>query len=107
MNRVQHSIALVRSQFASLSADKLADIDDKLALDFTEHFDYQEVQARAHASGELSTEEAQIVYAALGEVGSVSNGGWSAGVDTATKYAVVLTIEALVKKRVEAARARR
>jgi hypothetical protein len=106
MNRVQHSIDVVRSHFAELDADKLASIDSKLALDFGEHFDYQEVQALAHASGKLTTEEALIVYAALGEVGSPSNGGWSSGVETATKYAITLTIEGLVKARVEAARAR-
>ena len=103
MNRVAHSIDLVREQLAALPAEKVASVDATLALDFDEHFHYQQTQARAHVSGKLTAEEAQIIYAALGEVGSGSNGGWAAGVDTATKYAVTLTIQALLKQRIAGA----
>jgi hypothetical protein len=102
MNRIETAIARVRETFATLPADKVESVDTSLALDFGEHFEYQEVQARAHVSGKLSTDEAQIVYAALGEVGSASNGGWAAGTDTATKYAVTLVIGELLKARIAA-----
>jgi hypothetical protein len=100
MNRVQHSIEIAREHLTGCTPEQIARTDETLALDFNEHFSYQEIQARAHVSGKLSTEEAQIIYAALGEVGSSANGGWSAGVDTATKYAVTLTIQALLKQRI-------
>lgn len=99
MNRVAHSIGLVRDQFATLPADKVASVDAQLALDSGEHFEYQQIQSRAHVSGKLSTEEALVIYAALGENGSSKNGGWAASTDTATKYAVTLTIQALLKQR--------
>lgn len=100
MNRVTQSIELVREKFTTLPAETISTVDGTLALDFDEHFQYQEIQARAHASGQLSTDEALIIYAALGEVGSPSNGGWSADVDTATKLAITLAIQKLLEQRI-------
>jgi len=67
-----------------------------MAVTFGEHFAYQNAQARAHVSGKLSTDEAQIIYIALGEVGSQDNGGWASGTDLATKVVVTLTIGQLI-----------
>ena len=72
-----------------------------LDLDPGEHFHYQQAQALAHASGRISTETANIIYRALGETGAPSNGGWAAGVDTATKYVVTLALERIMSANIE------
>lgn len=62
-----------------------------------EHFAFQEAQARAHASGRLTTDEAQIIYMALG-TGSSRN-GWSARTDLATKLIVTEVMTELLSHR--------
>jgi len=62
-----------------------------------EHFAFQEAQARAHASGRLTTDEAQIIYMALGATGSA--GGWAKGTDLATKVIVTEVIAELLARR--------
>jgi hypothetical protein len=98
-NRVEQAAGIVREKLATLPADKVAQADAGLAIDFAEHFAYQQAQARAHASGKLSAAEAQTVYIALGEVGSDANGGWAAGTDTAMKYAISVLIAKILSDR--------
>jgi hypothetical protein len=95
--RLSNMIAQSREKCKALDPGKLADIDKTLDLTFDEHFKFQELQAQNHAGGILTTEAAQIVYAALGEVGSPGNGGWTAGVDTATKFIVTQLMGELLK----------
>ena len=90
MNRLASHIEMVRGKFSELDADAQTKLDTEMAVAFDEHFAYQNAQARAHAAGRLTTEEAQIVYHALGEVGSEENGGWAAGTDTPTKVSVTV-----------------
>lgn len=99
MNRVARAIEIARTQ---IDPQKLADLEPKLAIDFGEHFAYQQWQAEAHVMGKLSTDEAQIVYAALGEVGSDSNGGWAKGTDAATKLAVTQLMAKFAKDKIAA-----
>ena len=82
MNRITIAIERVR---ANPNLDKLA---GKMAITFEEHFAYQNAQAQAHASEKLTTEEAHIVYRALGEVHNANNEGWGEGTDLATKVVV-------------------
>lgn len=51
-----------------------------------EHFAFQNAQARAHAKGLITTDEAQTIYMALGEV--PASDGWASGTDLATKLIV-------------------
>lgn len=108
MNRIERHIAELRTRVAALDDVARENLDHDMAVDFEEHFAYQEAQAHAHVSGVLSTDEAQIVYWALGEVGSSANGGWAAGTDTATKVSVTLLMgelhAALVRDRIAAER---
>jgi hypothetical protein len=97
-NRLSATVDTVRAKLADLSAEDAAKLDAEMAVDWNEHFQYQEQQARAHAAGILSTDEALIVYAALGEVGAPSNGGWASGTDTATKVAVTLLMGELLTR---------
>ena len=102
MNRVALAVDRVKAaaEERGLSSEELAKLDGEMAVSFEEHFRYQQSQAEAHASGKLSTDEAQIVYVALGEVGSSKNGGWAAGTDVFTKVAVTMLMGELLAARV-------
>lgn len=102
MNRVAAAVARVREKYDALDGDAQAALDAQMAVEFDEHFAYQQQQAQAHAAGLLTTAEAQIVYIALGEVGSAENGGWAAGTDTPTKVAVTMLMGELLQRRIPA-----
>lgn len=104
MNRIATAVERVRARLADLDPEKVAELDKGMSLEAFEHFEYQNVQARAHVEQTLTTEEAQTIYVALGEVGSAANGGWAEGTDTATKVAVTQAIGELLTKRVKEAR---
>ena len=71
-------------------------LDSEMALTFQEHFLYQELQARAHAAGTISRDEAQTIYLALGEVRSERNGGWQPHVDLALKTTITQIVGELI-----------
>jgi hypothetical protein len=75
----------------------LIKLEQSLALESWEHAQYQQQQARAHASGKLTTEEAQTIYIALGEAMSTKNGGWKSHVKLPLKIAITQTMEELVR----------
>lgn len=109
MNRIAEAIAKVRESIASgrkvdgsgpIDAGSLTSLEATLAVDFTEHAAYQDAQAWAHVSGILTTEEAQVIYRALGEVGAPSNGGWAAGTDLATKVVVTEVIGSILRVKI-------
>lgn len=100
MNRLSDAIAKVRPRIDALDATKRDELDAGMAIEFAEHFAYQEGQARAHVSGTITADEAQIIYASLGEVGSASNGGWAVNTDLATKVVVTQIMAELVKHEV-------
>jgi hypothetical protein len=64
---------------------------------FAEHAAYQSTQSHAHAMGTLTTAEAHIIYAALGE--DPDETGWASGTDLATKIAVTEVLGHLIKRR--------
>lgn len=98
-NRVSRAIDNLRAKTPTIDADALAKLDSAMAIDSGEHFAFQEAQAHAHASGVLTTDEALIVYNALGEVGSDANGGWAAGTDLETKVVVTKLVGDLLARR--------
>jgi hypothetical protein len=103
-NRLLHTILILRLRFEeepfssgrTLDGGSLEEFEDSLAVDFDEHFAMQELQARSHASGLITTEEAQIIYASLGNVLHSTNGGWAPDVDLATKVTVTNVISELI-----------
>ena len=103
-NRLLPALERVRAKVEELDAAATARLDATLAVDFEDHFAYQEAQAHAHASGKLRPAEAQMIYASLGHVGSADNGGWAAGTDLATKVVVTQAIGELLGARIEARR---
>jgi len=99
MNLIQKSVAKIRPRVDDLDPEERVTFERKMDITFEEHFAYQNAQARAHALGKITTDEALAIYAALGEVGSPDNGGWAAGTDLPTKVAVTLTVGALIGAR--------
>jgi len=97
-NRVAAMIATLRPRVDALTSERRASLDKDMAVDFQEHFSYQQLQAHAHAAGLLTPDEAMIVYRSLGEVGSTKNGGWAAGTDLATKVAVTKLMGELLER---------
>ena len=95
--RLSNMIATAREKVGKLSVSELADLDNGMAVEFDEHYEYQQLQARFHATGMLTPEAAQIVYIALGECGSVNNGGWATNTDTATKVIVTQLMHELLQ----------
>lgn len=71
-----------------LTDEDIRRVDETSNLTFEEHAAFQDTQAWAHINGIISADEAQVIYNALGEVGSSANGGWAQGTDTATKVVV-------------------
>lgn len=96
MNRVEIAIANMRKRVDALDDESRTRLDRVNDLTFDDHFGYQSKQSIAHASGKLSTEEAQVIYMALGESLSPDNGGWSEGVDLATKIIITQIIGELL-----------
>lgn len=101
MNRLASHIQSIRPKVDALATEARAKLDADMAVTFAEHFAYQEQQARAHAMGLLSADEAMIVYTALGEVSSEKNGGWAADTDLPTKVSVTLLVGELLARRVK------
>ena len=92
----------VRGKLASKTEAEIAKVDNDLAIDFEEHFQFQQTQAEMHASGVLQMEVAQAIYSALGGSVSGSNGGWSKGVDTATKFTITQLMSELLSIKIKA-----
>lgn len=98
-NRIESAISRLRARLeAGLKPDgtpitgDLGELEAGLALTGLEHFAYQSKQARAHATGKLSTGEAQTIYIALNGELPGSNGGWAESADLATKIVVTQVI---------------
>ncbi len=106
-NRVSLAIDRVRPRVAALDDAKRIKLDADMAVDFSEHFAYQQEQARAHAEGLLTPDEAQIIYIALGENGDSENGGWATDTDAATKVIITKVIGELLSARIEGRKLRK
>jgi len=97
MNNVLDSaITKMRTKLETIPVSKQRDAENGIAIDFKDHFQYQQIQAHAHAMGKLSTRDAQICYIGLGEVWNENNGGFSKGTDLATKIIITQAISELL-----------
>jgi|6_EtaG_2_1085325.scaffolds.fasta_scaffold06935_6 hypothetical protein len=77
-------------------AATLESLDADMALSTSEHVAFKNQQARAAATGRLNTDEALLVYHALGEWANEANGGWRAGVGLAEKVVITQLIGELL-----------
>lgn len=99
MNRITPAIAKMQSRIEALTPEKRANLDAGMAVEPFEHAAFQNAQAHALAAGNLTFDEAMVIYRALGEVGSSRNGGWASGTDLATKVIVTQVMGELLAKR--------
>lgn len=99
-NRFIQAIERTRVKLANIDDEVKLSLADDLAIDFEEHFEFQQTQARAHAMGKITTDEAQVIYASLGEVQSSGNGGWAKSTDLATKVIVTQIMGELLEMRI-------
>ena len=97
-NRVTKLAAIVRTKLKDVK--DTTELENGMAVSFGDHFQFQETQARAHASGKLTLDEAQTVYMALGEVMSTKNGGWKDHVDLALKVAITQMVAEILAERI-------
>ena len=98
-DRLIAAIAAAAGKIAAIPAAEAKSLDEGMALEADDHFRFQTMQAEAHAGGILATDAAQVIYVALGEVGSASNGGWAARTDTATKVVVTQLMSELLGRK--------
>lgn len=105
-NRIEAAIATYQRKLdglngVGLDGKPLSELDRKLSLTFSEFTAFQNAQARAHAAGVLTTEEAHTVYRLLG--GEVyrrnGNGGWPKGVTLVQKLVVTKLMAELMARR--------
>jgi hypothetical protein len=98
-NRIATAISNLAPRVDALDPEAHSRLDASMAVDAGEHFAYQNEQSRAFVGGKLTRDEALIVYNALGEVGSESNGGWASGTDLTTKVVVTKLMGELIGAR--------
>lgn len=95
-NRIAEAIERIKPKVEALDTEARERMEETSQLVGTDHFDYQQVQAQAHAAGKITTAEAQIIYMALGEYQSPDNDGWTEDTDLATKIVVTQIIGELL-----------
>ena len=83
-------------------AASLERLEESFALSASEHAAFQNRQARAAATGRLNTDEALLIYHALGEWADESNGGWQAGVGLGAKVVITQIMEQLLSEAIAA-----
>jgi hypothetical protein len=101
IQKMSDQIRDAKKKDPSLDLEKL-----EAALDITyeDHFEYQKTQSMAHALGKITTDEAHVIYKALGEGYTEANGGWANHTNFPTKLACTKIIEELLKMRLDLAR---
>ncbi len=90
-NRVEAAIERYEVRIKALNGvgldgRKVSDVEAGMALTFDDFFQYQQLQALAHATGKLTPDEAQTIYLALG--GEGFHGDWPVGTRLAVKLVV-------------------
>jgi hypothetical protein len=104
-NRIVRAIRAAQDRIDATPADKVRSLEQKLTLDFGEFCEYQRIQSEAAAAGVLSTDEAMVIYTALG--GEHYAGGWPKETLLAARVIVVQTIGELLKRRISGKLVRR
>ena len=83
-------------------AATLERLDESFALGAADHAAFQGQQVKANATGRLNTDEALLIYHALGEWADESNGGWQAGVGIAAKVVITQIMQELLSEAIAA-----
>ena len=100
-NRLTVMISDVAPKLKNVDKTKRARLKAALALDASEIIGWQNAQTEAHASGTLSTDEAQFIYAAIGPTGA----NWPKQT-LATRYVITQVMQTLLGNQIAARRQR-
>lgn len=105
-NRIETSIATHSERIAGLNGvglngKPLSEVEEELTLRFEEFVAFQNEQARAHAGGLITSDEAMTVYRLLGGESHAGdeNYGWPKGVTLAQKMVVTNLMGELMSRR--------
>jgi hypothetical protein len=98
-NRLTAMIELTETDLKGLEKAKHAKLTAALALDTSEVIGWQTAQAEAHASGMISTDEAQFIYVAIGPAG----GNWKRQT-LATRIVITQAMHTLLSNQIAARR---
>jgi hypothetical protein len=102
--RLQAYISEMQEKLDNLTEEGRAKIEASVVITFEDHFQFQQLQAEFHASGMLTPEAAQIIYVALGDSFTETNGGWCKSTTTAKKIAIMKLMEELLNVKLVQAR---
>ena len=83
-------------------AATLEKLDESFSLSAADHAAFQTRQVKANATGRINTDEALLIYNALGEWADEDNGGWQAGVGIAAKVVITQIMQELLSEAIAA-----
>ena len=101
MNRIAARITELLPRVAELSPEKRHTLDATLTLDASEYVAYQKLQASAHASGRITSAEAQAVYLALINWNSTATATSNSIATTATRIVVTQLMRELLEESIK------
>ena len=99
--RITASIKTVESTLKKVDKAKQATLSEALRLDLSEVVGWQTAQAEAPAGGTLSTEDAQLIYHAIGPTGA----NWQRQT-LATRLVITQVMQTLLGSQITARRKR-
>ena len=99
--RITAWIKTVESTLKKVDKAKQATLSEALRLDLSEGGGWQPAQAEAHAGGTLSTEDAQVIYHAIGPTGA----NWQRQT-LATRLVITQVMQTLLGSQITARRKR-
>lgn len=101
---VDRAIASFGPRIEALDAKARKDLEDGMAIDDRDRFEYQQTQSAMFAAGRIDAATAQYLYMKIGESGSASNGGWPEGTTLVDKVVVTKLVAELVEMRIRGGR---
>ena len=101
MNRIAYFVEMAEKNLQSVSSAEAKALDKTLDISFQEHYTFQNQQSAAFAGGKLSEEEAKTIYSSLGQVHTITNGGWAKGTSLAMKGIVTKVICELLEQKIK------
>jgi hypothetical protein len=103
-DRIEHRRALllagIKPDGTPITAD-LAQAERNLDLTFEEHYEFQQTQVWAYVTGLINVDEAQTIYAALGEVPAAD--GWADTTDLASKLVITVLMGEILERKIRSA----
>lgn len=103
MTRWNSIVDKIASRLIEQGEEAVSKLDKVMAIDFEEHFEFQNLKSEAFIAGRIDQDVAQAIYMALGEnhAANRKNGGWTDQVDTAEKVAITQIMGELLSLKIK------